>query len=100
MSQGQGRSAAKLESALTETLDVIIIDYQPALTLFQLNNVMASTSLIIPQTMKGFDIATLSTFVTGLLGMLQPYSRPWTDRNRNCVPTCCCRRSSNDPMRN
>jgi len=61
----------RLNAALTETLDVIIIDYQPALTLFQLNNVIASTSLVIPQTMKGFDIATLSTFVTGLLGMLQ-----------------------------
>lgn len=62
---------AKLDSALNETLDCIIIDYQPALTLFQLNNVIASTSLIIPQTMKGFDIATLSTFVTGLLTMLR-----------------------------
>jgi chromosome partitioning protein len=61
----------RLDTALAETLDVIIIDYQPALTLFQLNNVIASTSLVIPQTMKGFDIATLSTFVTGLLGMLQ-----------------------------
>ncbi|WP_299969188.1 AAA family ATPase [uncultured Roseobacter sp.] len=61
----------KLDAALHETLDCIIIDYQPALTLFQLNNVMASTSLIIPQTMKGFDIATLSTFVTGLLTMLR-----------------------------
>ena len=50
---------SKLDAALNETLDCIIIDYQPALTLFQLNNVMASTSLIIPQTMKGFDIATL-----------------------------------------
>lgn len=61
----------KLDAALNETLDCIIIDYQPALTLFQLNNVIASTSLIIPQTMKGFDIATLSTFITGLRGMLQ-----------------------------
>lgn len=61
----------KLSSALTETLDCIVIDYQPALTLFQLNNVVASTSLIVPQTMKGFDIATLSTFVTGLRGMIK-----------------------------
>jgi len=60
----------KLDSALHETLDCIIIDYQPALTLFQLNNVVASSSLVIPQTMKGFDIATLSTFVTGLRGMI------------------------------
>ena len=62
---------SKLDAALVETLDCIIIDYQPALTLFQLNNVIASSSLIIPQTMKGFDIATLSTFVTGLLTMLR-----------------------------
>ena len=40
---------AKLESALNETLDCIIIDYQPAPTLFQLNNVMASTSLILDE---------------------------------------------------
>lgn len=59
-----------LDAALHETLDCIIIDYQPALTLFQLNNVVASSSLVIPQTMKGFDIATLSTFVTGLKGMV------------------------------
>lgn len=65
----------KLENALGETLDCIIIDYQPALTLFQLNNVIASSSLVIPQTMKGFDIATLSTFVNGLLGMLQQILR-------------------------
>ncbi|MDF1670189.1 MAG: ParA family protein [Roseovarius sp.] len=64
-------NAEILDAALNETLDCIIIDYQPALTLFQLNNVIASTSLIIPQTMKGFDIATLSTFVTGLLTMLR-----------------------------
>jgi chromosome partitioning protein len=61
----------KLSDALGETLDCIIIDYQPALTLFQLNNVVASTNLVIPQTMKGFDIATLSTFVTGLRGMIK-----------------------------
>ncbi|ABI93324.1 ParA family protein [Roseobacter denitrificans] len=61
----------KFDAALNETLDCIVIDYQPALTLFQLNNVVASSSLVIPQTMKGFDIATLSTFVNGLLGMLQ-----------------------------
>lgn len=60
-----------LSTALNETLDCVIIDYQPALTLFQLNNVIASSSLVIPQTMKGFDIATLSTFVTGLLTMLR-----------------------------
>jgi len=59
-----------MQAALGETLDCIIIDYQPALTLFQLNNVVASSSLVIPQTMKGFDIATLSTFVSGLQGMI------------------------------
>lgn len=42
-----------------------------ALTLFQLNNFIASTNLVIPQTMKGFDIATMTTFVNGLLGMIK-----------------------------
>ena len=62
---------AALQDALHETFDVIIIDYQPALTLFQLNNLIATTHLVIPQTMKGFDLATLSTFVKGLLGMIE-----------------------------
>lgn len=60
----------KLDAALNETLDVIIIDYQPALTLFQLNNLVASTDLIIPQTMKGFDLATLNTFLTNLYDLV------------------------------
>ena len=60
----------RLETALTETLDAIIIDYQPALTLFQLNNLVASTDLIIPQTMKGFDLATLNTFLTNLYDLV------------------------------
>lgn len=60
----------KFQTALNETLDVIIIDYQPALTLFQLNNLVASTDLFIPQTMKGFDLATLSTFLTNLFDLV------------------------------
>lgn len=58
---------ARLQEALSETLDVIIIDYQPALTIFQLNNLVASTHLVVPQTMKGFDIATLEAFLMKLL---------------------------------
>jgi len=57
----------KFEAALRETLDVIVVDYQPALTIFQLNNLVASTHLVIPQTMKGFDIATLEAFLAKLL---------------------------------
>jgi len=62
---------ARLADALHETFDVIIIDYQPALTIFQLNNLLATTHLVIPQTMKGFDLATLSTFVKGMIGMVE-----------------------------
>lgn len=57
----------KLDSALHETLDVIVIDYQPALTIFQLNNLVSTTHMVIPQTMKGFDIATLEAFLAKLL---------------------------------
>lgn len=59
--------ANQFKAALSETLDVIVIDYQPALTIFQLNNLVASTHLVIPQTMKGFDIATLEAFLVKLL---------------------------------
>ena len=62
---------ARLASALTETLDIIVIDYQPALTIFQLNNLVASTHLVIPQTMKGFDIATLEAFLVKLLDYVE-----------------------------
>ena len=54
---------ARFAAALNETLDVIVIDQQPSLTLMQLNGLVAADSVVIPQTMKGFDLATLSTYV-------------------------------------
>lgn len=72
LTDGNGRvDESCLQSALHETFDVIVVDYQPALTLFQLNNLIATTHLVVPQTMKGFDLATLSTFVKGMLGMME-----------------------------
>lgn len=68
--KGSAIDKDRLQAALDETLDVIIIDYQPALTLFQLNNLVASTDLIIPQTMKGFDLATLNTFLNNLYDLV------------------------------
>ena len=53
----------RFAAALNETLDVIVIDQQPSLTLMQLNGLVAADSVVIPQTMKGFDLATLSTYV-------------------------------------
>ena len=54
------------QSALNETVDVIVIDQQPSLTLVQLNGLIAADSVVIPQTMKGFDLATLSTYVSNI----------------------------------
>ncbi|WP_424968633.1 AAA family ATPase [Dinoroseobacter sp. S375] len=54
------------EAALAETVDVIVIDQQPSLTLMQLNGLIAADSVVIPQTMKGFDLATLSTYVANI----------------------------------
>lgn len=54
---------ARFDSALNETLDVIVIDQQPSLTLMQLNGLIAADSVVIPQTMKGFDLATLATYI-------------------------------------
>lgn len=53
----------EFESALEETFDVIIIDQQPALTLTQLNGLIAADTCVIPQTLKGFDLSTLSTYI-------------------------------------
>ncbi|MEI4263972.1 ParA family protein [Roseovarius sp. D0-M9] len=52
--------------ALTETLDVIVIDQQPSLTLMQLNGLMAATNVVIPQTMKGFDLSTLTSYARSI----------------------------------
>ncbi len=54
------------QSALNETVDVIVIDQQPSLTLMQLNGLIAADTVVIPQTMKGFDLATLSTYVSNI----------------------------------
>jgi len=56
----------KFKSALTETLDVIIIDCAPALTLTQLNSVVAATTLIVPNTLRGFDLSTLKVYLSSL----------------------------------
>jgi chromosome partitioning protein len=57
---------AQYEKALNETVDVIVIDQQPSLTLMQLNGLVAADNVIIPQTMKGFDLATLATYVSNI----------------------------------
>lgn len=59
-------STEKFNTLLNETLDVIVIDQQPSLTLMQLNGLIAADNVIIPQTMKGFDLATLSTYVRNI----------------------------------
>lgn len=53
-------------TALNETVDLIVIDQQPSLTLMQLNGLIAADNVIIPQTMKGFDLATLTTYVSSI----------------------------------
>lgn len=63
--QGQFDAAA-YEAALSETVDVIVIDQQPSLTLMQLNGLIAADNVVIPQTMKGFDLATLATYVSNI----------------------------------
>jgi chromosome partitioning protein len=54
--------AERFEAAMYETLDLIVIDQQPSLTLMQLNGILAATSIIVPQTLKGFDLSTLTTY--------------------------------------
>lgn len=58
--------AERFRATLTETVDVIVIDQQPSLTLMQLNGLIAADSVVVPQTMKGFDLATLATYVANI----------------------------------
>ena len=57
--------------ALNECADVVIIDTAPSMSLAQINAVMACDTLVIPQTMRGLDLSTLSTY----LGSLDEYLR-------------------------
>lgn len=61
-----GFDTGRFYKALTETVDVVVIDQQPSLTLVQLNGLVAADNVVIPQTMKGFDLATLSTYVSSI----------------------------------
>ncbi|AML53826.1 hypothetical protein RC74_21390 (plasmid) [Falsihalocynthiibacter arcticus] len=61
----------KYEKALSETFDVIIVDQQPSISLMQLNPLVSADTLIIPQTMKGFDLSTLTTFISVLRAYLE-----------------------------
>jgi len=52
--------------AMSETLDLIVIDSAPSLTLSQLNTVVAASTLIIPNTMRGFDLSTARIYLSSL----------------------------------
>ena len=52
--------------ALGETLDLVVIDTPPSLTQAALNTVVAADMLVIPQTMRGFDLSTLQIYLSGL----------------------------------
>jgi len=52
--------------ALTETLDLVIIDSAPSLTLSQLNAVVAADMLCCPTQMRGFDLSTLQIYLSSL----------------------------------
>ena len=64
---GNGRFREEAyQAALTETVDVVIMDTAPSLTLAQLNAVVAASTLVIPQTFRGFDLATLQIYLSSL----------------------------------
>lgn len=58
------------ERALNETLDVIIIDCAPSLSLAMLNTITAATSLVVPTSLKGFDLSTLQVYLNSASDMM------------------------------
>jgi len=65
----------RYHAAMDETVDVIIIDQQPSLTLMQLNGLVAATNVVIPQTMKGFDLSTLGSYANAVAQYLKRNAR-------------------------
>lgn len=63
----------RYQQALNEAFDIIIIDCAPALSLTMLNTISAGTSLIVPSSLKGFDINTMKSYTSSasdLIGFL------------------------------
>lgn len=54
------------QAALRETVDLIIIDTAPSMTLSQIGAIYAADSLVICQTMRGFDISTLKVYASSI----------------------------------
>ena len=89
------------QAAMKETLDVIIIDCAPTLSLSVLNAIVAADMLIVPQPMKGFDLSTLSVFLGSAASMLEFVSvNDPTLKFRNCpsliLPTIVSPQSDTD----
>lgn len=92
---------ARFDSALTETLDLIVIDTAPSLSLAQLNAVMAATTLCIPQTMKGFDLWTLQVYLSSLndwlnVAMTSRTAIPFAKARPFILPTIVARNNDTD----
>ncbi|MEP4708706.1 AAA family ATPase [Pseudophaeobacter sp.] len=64
----------RYQAALVETLDVIVIDQQPSMTFMQMCGAVAADSLVVPMTMKGFDLSTLSVYASSLASYLDVIS--------------------------
>lgn len=59
------------QAALVESLDLIVIDTAPSMTMTQLVMVLAADTLVVTQTMKGFDLSTLRIYIEGLSDYLR-----------------------------
>jgi chromosome partitioning protein len=91
------------EDALYETLDLVIIDTAPTLSTAQLNAVLAADTLIIPQTMRGFDLSTLRIYLAGLADYLQSAEKngapiEFTPLPSYIVPTIVSKASDTDQI--
>jgi chromosome partitioning protein len=51
------------DAGLDETLDLIILDCPPNISLSMIGVLLAADSLVVPQTVKNLDLATLSAFM-------------------------------------
>ncbi|MHA6346945.1 ParA family protein [Roseivivax sp. CAU 1761] len=63
----------RFKDALNETVDIIVIDQQPALTLIQMNGIMAASNLAVVIGARGFDLNSLSTYVDSVNSVIEAH---------------------------
>lgn len=90
----------RYQAAMTECIDVVIIDCAPVLSMTMLNTIVAGTSLIVPSPLKGFDLNTTRAYTSSaaeLISYLEDEQGLVFDKNSSFIlPTIVSQQNMTD----